>query len=99
MNRLDEIRAQALSRADAVERQYRFAFFGGVALEGVLLMLFLFVADLSNRTHVLILLGSVMSYSLVILGLVALGAHVSRTALRILQAIDGRDSSEPTGLE
>ena len=96
MNRLDEIRARALSRADAVERHYRLAFFGGVVLEGVFLMLFLFVADLSNRTHMLILLAAIMSYSIVILGLVALGAHVNRAALRILHAVDAASQRETT---
>ena len=87
MDRLDAVRAEVLRRADAAERNYKLAFFGAVALEGVFLLAFLFLADFSNRTHVLLLIATVMSYSVVILGLVALGAHVNRATLRVLQAI------------
>ena len=88
MDRLDEVRAQVLNRVDAAERHYRWAFFGAVVLEAVFLGIFLFAADFANRTHVLLLVGAVMTYSIVILGLVALGAHVNRSTLRVLQAID-----------
>ena len=44
---------------------------------------------ITNRTHVLLLMGTVMTYSIVAIGLVALGAHVNRAILRVLQAIDG----------
>lgn len=89
MTRLDEIRNDVLARIERTERNYKLAFFGAAALEAVFLMTFLFVADLSNRTHVLLLLGTVMTYSILALGLVALGAHVNRATLRVLQAIDG----------
>jgi hypothetical protein len=93
MDNLDAVRAQVLARVDAAERHYRLAFLGAVALEAALLAAFLLAADMSNRTHVLLLIGTVMSYSTVMLGLVALGAHVSRTTLRVLQAVDAvRDS-------
>ncbi len=88
MDRLDSVRTEVMQRVDSAERNYRLAFFGGVVLEGLFLLLFLFCADLSNKTHVLLLIATVMSYSIVILGLVALGAHVNRTTLRVLQAID-----------
>ena len=54
------------------------------------MLTFLFLADLHNRTHVLLLIGTVMTYSILVLGLVALGAHVNRAVLRVLQAIDAR---------
>jgi hypothetical protein len=85
---MDEMRSEVLRRMDRAERMYKVAFFGAVALEGVFLVLFLFAADFSNRTHVLILLGTVMTYSVLALGLVALGSHLNRAILRVLQAID-----------
>jgi len=88
MTKLDEIRNDVLARIERTERNYKLAFFSAVALEALFLMTFLFVADLSNRTHVLLLLGTVMTYSILALGLVALGAHVNRATLRVLQAID-----------
>jgi hypothetical protein len=88
MDNLDTVRATVMQRIDRAERNYRMAFFGAAALEGVFLAAFLLLADLHNRTHVLLLLGTVMSYSVIVLGLVALGAHVNRGFLRVLQAID-----------
>jgi hypothetical protein len=88
MTRIDDIRSEVLARIDRSERNYRLAFFGALALEGLFLMAFLFAADFTNRTHVLLLLGTVMTYSIVALGLVALGAFINRGTLRVLQAID-----------
>ena len=88
MDNLDTVRANVMQRIDRAERNYRLAFFGAVALEGVFLIAFLLMADLHNRTHVLLLLGTVMSYSMIVLGLVALGAYVNRGFLRVLQAIE-----------
>ena len=93
MTRMEEIRADVLARIDRTERNYRLAFFGAVALEGLFLMTFLFAVDFTNRTHVLLLLGTVMTYTIVALGLVALGAHINRGTLRVLQAIDAAKSS------
>jgi hypothetical protein len=38
--------------------------------------------------HLLLLLATVGSYSLVVIGLMALGAHVNRGVLRILKALE-----------
>jgi hypothetical protein len=88
MTRLDDVRTNVLAQIDKTQRHYRLAFFGAVALEGTFLMTFLFAADFHNRTHVLLLIATVMSYSILALGLVALGAHINRSTLRVLQAID-----------
>jgi Kef-type K+ transport system membrane component KefB len=88
MEKLDTIRATTLKRIDAAERHFRLAFIGAGAVEAVLLAAMLLIADLSNRTHQLVLVGTILSYSVVVAGLFALGAHVNRTALRIVQAIE-----------
>ena len=88
MEQLDAVRGEVLARVDRAERNFKLAFFGAVALEGLFLATFLFVADLANKTHVLLLMATVMSYTIMVLGLVALGAHVNRATLRVLQAID-----------
>jgi hypothetical protein len=88
MDRIDTVRAEVLTRVDRAERNYRLAFFAAVALEGLFLAAFLLLANLHDRTHVLLLLATVTSYTIVVLGLMALGAHVNRTTLRVLQAID-----------
>lgn len=89
MTRLDEIRTDVLARMDRAERNYKLAFIGAAVVEGLFLMAFLLLADFANRIHVLLLLGTVMTYSILAIGLVALGAHVNRAILRVLQAIDG----------
>jgi hypothetical protein len=88
MTRLDEIRNDVLVRMERAERNYKLAFVGAAVVEGVFLLAFLLLADFTNRTHVLLLLAAVMTYSILAVGLVALGAHVNRAILRVLRAID-----------
>lgn len=85
---LDAIRGEALARVERGERNFKLAFFGGVAFEALFLVALLLAADLSNRTHVLLLVATVGGYTVVVLGLVALGAHVSRSVARVLKAVE-----------
>ena len=85
---LDRVRVSVLDRFDRAERNFRFAFGGAVALEAAFLLGFLLLADLSNRLHVLLLMSGVGVYGILCLGLVALGAHVSRCTERVLRAIE-----------
>lgn len=88
MDNLDEIRAAALTRVNRSERNFKLAFLGAAAVESLFIVLFLLAADLSNRMHVLLLISTVSSYTIVVLGLVALGAYVNRSVLRVLTAIE-----------
>lgn len=85
---LHEIRKAALDRAERSEKSFRLALFGGLAWEALFLVAFLLAADLSNPLHRLLLIATVGSYSVVVIGLVALGAHITRNTLRVLKAID-----------
>ncbi|HKR21799.1 MAG TPA: hypothetical protein VJS17_04350 [Pyrinomonadaceae bacterium] len=86
--KLDEIRAAALARVDRSERNFKLAFFGAAIVEMAFIVTFLLLADLSNRLHVLLLISTVSCYSIVVLGLVALGAHINRGVARLLKAIE-----------
>ena len=77
----------ALERIDRAERRYKLAFAAAVGIEALMLPAYLALADLSNRTHVLLLIATVATYTILALGLVALGAHVNRNTLRILRAV------------
>jgi hypothetical protein len=88
MNDLDNIRTAAIDRIERSARNYRLAFLGAVMFEGVFLAAFLFAADLHNRLHVLLLMATVGSYTLIVLGLVALGAYLDRGTLRVLKAVE-----------
>jgi hypothetical protein len=84
---LDRIRETALARIDRHDRNVRLAFLGGALVEGALLAGFLALADLSQPLHLLLLIATVGTYTIVLLGLAALSAHLGRGLQRILQAI------------
>ena len=88
---IDDIRTAALARADRAQFHYRLGFFGAVALETAFIVAFLALADLSNRMHLLLFIATIASYSIVALGLVALGAHVTRCTLRVIRAVEARE--------
>ncbi len=85
---IDVIRGAALNRIDRSERHYRLAFFGAAVIEMFFLVGFLLLADLKDRTQLLILLATVAVYSILALGLVALGAYINRSTLRVLKAVE-----------
>lgn len=85
---IEEARRGALDRVDRAERDYKLVFLAAAVVESAFLVGYLLLADFSNRLHVLLLIAAVAIYSIVALGLVALGAHVKRCTLRILKAID-----------
>lgn len=89
-NKLAEIRAEALGRIARSERWFKVAFFGGAIFELAFLAALLLTADLSSRLDRLVVIGAVGSYSLVLLGLVAVAAYLNRSVLRVLQAIEVR---------
>jgi hypothetical protein len=85
---LDGVRSEVLTRIKRSERNFKLAFFAALVVEGLFLVAFFLAADFSNRMHVLLLIATVGSYSIVLLGLVTLGAHMNRGVLRILKAIE-----------
>ena len=85
---LDAVRSGVLAQIERNERNFRLAFFAAVVWEALFILAFILVADFSNRMHLLLLLATIGSYSIVVLGLVALGAHMNRGVLRVLRAIE-----------
>lgn len=86
--RVDEIRNSTLKQIEKTESNYKLAFIGAALIEVAFIAAFLLLADFSNRIHVLLLVASVATYTIVGMGLFALGAHVNRNTLRVLQAIE-----------
>lgn len=78
----------ALKHAERNERNHRIALLSGALLEAIFLGAFLLVADLSNRTHLLLLMVFAASMSLLVLAGMALGAFVNRHTLRVLTAVE-----------
>lgn len=86
----DSIRAGVLDRMERHDRRVRLAVVGAAAIEALLLGVVLWLADLKDRTHLLILVTSILGYTIVALGLMALGAHVSRAVSGLAAALDER---------
>lgn len=87
---LDGVRAAALARIDRSERNFKRAIVGAFFVETMMFVSFFLLADLSNRLHLLLLISTVSCYTIVVLGLVALGAYVNRGVARLLKAIELR---------
>jgi hypothetical protein len=85
---LDEVRGRALSSIERSERNFKLVFIIAAVWEALFLLAFILAADFSNRLHLLLLIATIGSYSMVVIGLVALGAHVNRGVLRVLKAIE-----------
>jgi len=86
---LDAMRESVLDRLERHARNVRLAVFGAAAVEALLIAIAIVKLDFSNRFEVIVFLLFVLSYSIVALGLVALGAHVSRVGDRVLAALEG----------
>lgn len=87
--RLDGIRSSVLTRMERSERNMRLSILGALVVEAAMLAIVLTMVDFQQRLERLIFVLGIMSYTIIVLGLVALGAHVSRTAGRVLAALDG----------
>ena len=88
MTDLEKLQAAALAKIDRAERHFLWAFWGAVIFEGLFTLGILWFADFRNQLHMLILCCTGVIYMPVILGLVALGAHVNRVVLRVLARLD-----------
>lgn len=86
--KLDEVRAAALARIDRSQRNFKLAIVAAFLVESLFIISFFLLADFSNRMHVLLLISTVSCYSIVVIGLVALGAYMNRGVARILKAVE-----------
>lgn len=87
-NNLDNIRETTLKRIEQTERNYKLMFVGAALIEVIFFAAFLLLADFSDRLHLLLLISSITVYTILGFGLIALGLHVNRNALRIISAIE-----------
>lgn len=85
---LDRVRGRALARIERSERNFKLVLLLAAIWELAFLGAFVLAADFHNRMHVLLLLATIGSYTMIVLGLFALGAHVDRGILRVLKALE-----------
>ena len=86
--RLDAIRGSVLTQMERADRNMRLGIFGAVFFELVLFAAAFALVDMSNRIERLIFVMSILSYTIIMLGIAALGAHVTRTMGRVVAALD-----------
>lgn len=85
---LNGVRGRALDRIEKSERNFKMFFYAAIAVETLFFIVFLLKADLHNSTHLLLFLATIAVYTILGLGLFALGAHVSRNTQLLLKAIE-----------
>jgi hypothetical protein len=85
---LDQVRRAALDRIEKSERHFKGALVAAAIVEGLFLVTFLLAMERGNRTHLLLLVGTVGSYTVIVLGLIVLGTYVNQSTARILKAIE-----------
>ncbi len=88
MNDIDALRANALKQMDAARRNFLAAFYGAVLFEGFFTLGIIYFANFRDPLHLLILCCTGVIYMPLLLGLVALGAHINRCTLRVLARLD-----------
>ncbi len=86
--KINEIRSNTLNQIERNERNYKFSFVGAAFVELLFFVAFLLLADFSNRVHVLLLIMTIVIYTIMAFGLLALGLHVNRNTLRVLNALE-----------
>ncbi len=85
---LNGVRSAALDRIARSERNFKLSFYAAVLIEGLFLVGFLWLGNLKDQGHVLLLISTIATYTILAFGLVALGAHVSRNTQLVLRAIE-----------
>ena len=80
----------ALAQMDRHARTVKLAIVAAVGVEAILMIVAMLTLDWSNRTHLLMFVFAVLGYTIIVLGLAALGAHMSRVGLRVVAALDAR---------
>lgn len=85
---LDNVRQSVLDRMERSDRLMRFALIGAAVVEALLLIVVLRLLDWHDRVDRLLFILFLLNYTVLSLGLVALGGHVSRSIGRVLLAMD-----------
>jgi len=85
---LNIVRETALKTIEKSERNYKLAFLTAALIECAFFVLFLLLADLRNRSHLLLFISALAIYFIISCGLFALAAHINKGIGRVLQAIE-----------
>lgn len=85
---IDAIRIATLDQIERAKRNQALALCGAAIFEAWFLLALLLAMEFGNKLHVLVMISTVGSYTVIVLGLIVLGAYVNRVMLRNLRAIE-----------
>ncbi|HEY0325880.1 MAG TPA: hypothetical protein VGC46_07885 [Allosphingosinicella sp.] len=87
-DRLDQARGHVLDRMESGDRMFNFALSAASILELGMLVACILLVDWSDRTQVLLFVIFILSYFILVLCMVALAGHVTRSTARVLAVIE-----------
>lgn len=93
INDRDTLVADVLARMDRHERRMQLLVIGAAVVEALLMIVAVLKVDWHDDTQSLLFIFSVLSYTLLALGMMALGTHVSRVGARVVAALAERESA------
>ncbi len=85
---VDAIRESVLDSMERQQRAVKLAIAAAALFEALLLVSAFLIMDWNDTTHRLIVVLSVLSYMILAIGLIALGAHVSSSVSRIVAVLE-----------
>ena len=92
---LDTARGRVLDRMEAGQRLMRFGTGAAALLEVAMLVTCIVLVDWNDRTQILLFLIFILSYFILVLGMVVLAGHVTNSTARILAALDAQSDEQP----
>lgn len=91
--KLDAVRESVLDRMERADRNRQYLIIGAAMCEALFGGAAMLMMDWSDRQQVVIFLLFVMTYTVLALGLMALGAHMTTSAGRVIAAIESLGES------
>lgn len=85
---LDEARGNVLDRMESAQRLMNFAIAAAGVLEIAMLAACILLVDWGDRSQVLLFLIFILSYFIIVLGMLALAGHVTRSTGRLLAVLE-----------
>jgi len=85
---VDEIRSATMDQIERAHRNFVLAMCAAAAFEAFFLAAMLLLMERGNKLHLLLLISTVGGYTVVVFGLIVLGAWLNRGMLRSLKAFE-----------
>jgi len=93
-DRLDEARGSVLDRVETGQRLLKLATGAASILELAMLIAGILLVDWSDRTQVLLFVIFILSYFILVLCMLALAGHVTRSTARVLAVLDAMQGKQ-----